>query len=640
MLLTDFVGNLTRLTYLLIAGLTLVDFIKHRDRTRLDIALMLGTLAVNVLIQEYELFVGPPPPFLTFVSQVTLMAQPHLLLRLVAHFRPVARRVLAFSTVALGLTVVVLAVPRLVPAVALPVPAILLLVAYFAWAEGYAAVAFVRGALTTAGVSRWRHALAALGALLVASVIVAAGLLNLAPGLRAYSDLVTQFMGLVSGLAFYLAFAPPRGLRQYWQYAELHRFLYQASGRPIRDRAGHILPFLCETAQRALGGRAAVAALDNGTGHQLVVRAATWPALEGQVLELTAGPLPTAWRERRPVVANQRAELSPAGRQLLDAVGGDALCAVPLATPERAWGLLIVLLQRRPLFPDDDLELLRLFAEQAALTLDQNALLNEQAGLIDHLREQAAQLEAANQELEAFSYSVSHDLRAPLRHVEGFTDLLIRTNPAEPLRGQHLQRISDAAVRMGRLIDSLLTFSRMGRAELRRLPVQLDRLLAEAQHELGAEAEGRAVEWQLHPLPEVVGDPDLLRLVFVNLLSNALKYARDRQPARIEVGLLPAAPAEVVVFVRDNGVGFDMQYRDKLFGVFQRLHHADEFEGVGIGLANVRRIIHRHGGRTWAEGRLDEGATFYFALPAAPSPPPAVPANTPALSPGGLFPRA
>jgi light-regulated signal transduction histidine kinase (bacteriophytochrome) len=181
---------------------------------------------------------------------------------------------------------------------------------------------------------------------------------------------------------------------------------------------------------------------------------------------------------------------------------------------------------------------------------------------------------------------------------------------------QYLERISTAAVRMGRLIDDLLTFSRMGRAELRRQPVPLTQLVDDVRADLSSETQGRAIEWRLQPLPEVQGDPDLLRLALHNLLSNAVKYTRGRQPAVIDVGLDAAPAGEVVVYIRDNGVGFEMQYVDKLFGVFQRLHHADEFEGVGIGLANVRRIINRHGGRTWAHSQPGQGATFYFALPA------------------------
>jgi light-regulated signal transduction histidine kinase (bacteriophytochrome) len=275
----------------------------------------------------------------------------------------------------------------------------------------------------------------------------------------------------------------------------------------------------------------------------------------------------------------------------------------------------VVLLRRSPLFPDDDLNLLVLFAEQAGLALEQYALLNEQEVLVESLRARSSQLEASNAELEAFSYSVSHDLRAPLRHIEGFTDLLRRGVVAQEQQQHHLQRISEAAVRMGRLIDDLLTFSRMGRAELRRVPLRLDRMVDDVRADLAPEIEGREVVWQVHPLPEVLADPDLLRLVLYNLLSNAVKYTRGRQPAVIEVGAETGAN-EVTVYIKDNGVGFDMQYVDKLFGVFQRLHHADEFEGIGIGLANVRRIVNRHGGRTWAVSVLGEGATFYISLPA------------------------
>jgi light-regulated signal transduction histidine kinase (bacteriophytochrome) len=168
---------------------------------------------------------------------------------------------------------------------------------------------------------------------------------------------------------------------------------------------------------------------------------------------------------------------------------------------------------------------------------------------------------------------------------------------------------------MGGLIDDLLAFSRMSRAELISMPVELDTLVADARRDLQVDTENRQIEWNVLPLPAVRGDPNLLRVVLTNLLSNAIKYSRDRKPAKLEVGSQPGTANEVVMYVKDNGVGFDMQYADKLFGVFQRLHHSDEFEGVGIGLATVRRIINRHGGRTWAEATPGEGAAFYFSLP-------------------------
>jgi signal transduction histidine kinase len=228
-----------------------------------------------------------------------------------------------------------------------------------------------------------------------------------------------------------------------------------------------------------------------------------------------------------------------------------------------------------------------------------------------------AQLEAANQELEAFAYSVSHDLRAPLRHLAGFAALLEQSAAATlDERGRrHLRVINDAAAHMGRLIDDLLTLSRIGRTEPRREPVDLTAVVEAAWREASRDAAGRQVEWSLAPLPQVTGDPALLRIAFVNLLSNALKYTRGRPVARIDVAANGTHAGEAVVLVRDNGVGFDMQYAHKLFGVFQRLHRTEEFEGTGVGLATVRRIVQRHGGRVWAEGAPDGGATFFVALP-------------------------
>jgi light-regulated signal transduction histidine kinase (bacteriophytochrome) len=233
--------------------------------------------------------------------------------------------------------------------------------------------------------------------------------------------------------------------------------------------------------------------------------------------------------------------------------------------------------------------------------------------------ERTAQLDATNKELEAFAYSVSHDLRAPLRHISGFASILAE-DAADSLDedGRHcLDTISDSVREMGELIDDLLQFSRVGRVEMRITDVDMTDALSEALRPIRDETEGRSIEWSIGPLPQVLGDYALLRLVWANLLDNAVKYSRDRAPARIEIGTLDddAEPGEAVFFVRDNGVGFDMQYADKLFGVFQRLHDSAEFEGTGIGLANVQRTVTRLGGRVWAQAELDRGATFYFSLP-------------------------
>jgi PAS domain S-box-containing protein len=229
-----------------------------------------------------------------------------------------------------------------------------------------------------------------------------------------------------------------------------------------------------------------------------------------------------------------------------------------------------------------------------------------------------AELLEANKELESFSYSVSHDLRAPLRHITGFAQLLERRigKTLDDTAREYMKTISEAARQGGKMVDDLLNFSRMGRAELRKSQVSLAELVTQVRHELAPESEGRSVTWKVAALPEVQGDPALLRLVFKNLLSNALKYSRPKPEPVIEVGS-QEKDGNIHVWVKDNGVGFEMEYVDKLFGVFQRLHTADQFEGTGIGLANVRRIVARHGGRTWAEGKTGEGATFHLTLPAA-----------------------
>ena len=241
------------------------------------------------------------------------------------------------------------------------------------------------------------------------------------------------------------------------------------------------------------------------------------------------------------------------------------------------------------------------------------------------VQQRTAELESTNKELEAFTYSVSHDLRAPLRRIDGFAKLLVDEYSAElPDEARHyLGRVRDGARQMGLLVDDLLNLARLGRQDVKLQVAGLSSIVQRVTTSLQRDVEGRDIDWQIQPLPFVECDPALIEVVFTNLISNAMKYTRPRAQAVIQVGSIEQ-DGHPVIYVRDNGVGFSMKYADKLFGVFQRLHRAEDFEGTGVGLATVQRILHKHAGTIWAEAELDKGACFYFTLGAVPATRPTV----------------
>ena len=241
------------------------------------------------------------------------------------------------------------------------------------------------------------------------------------------------------------------------------------------------------------------------------------------------------------------------------------------------------------------------------------------------VEQRTAELQATNKELEAFTYSVSHDLRAPLRRIDGFAKLLVDEFSTElPEEARHyLSRVRDGARQMGLLVDDLLNLARLGRQDVKLQVAGLSSIVQRVTTALNRDTEGRDIAWHIQPLPFVECDPSLIEVVFTNLLSNAVKYTRPRAHAVIQVGSIEQN-GHPVIYVRDNGVGFSMKYADKLFGVFQRLHRAEDFEGTGVGLATVQRILHKHSGAIWAEAELDKGACFYFTLGAVPATRPTV----------------
>jgi PAS domain S-box-containing protein len=260
----------------------------------------------------------------------------------------------------------------------------------------------------------------------------------------------------------------------------------------------------------------------------------------------------------------------------------------------------------------------RYFKCRAVAVLDANGRVGKWFGTntdIEDLRRLQEDLGAANKELESFNYAVAHDLRAPLRHIHGFSELLAQeaASGLNETAQRHLQVIRESIERMGQLLQELLNLSRLGRQELRKQPCDLNAIVQQVVAELAPDTANRQIEWRIADLPALECDITLMKQVLMNLISNAVKFTRKRSPALIEIGQT-ARNGVTVIFVRDNGEGFEMKYADKLFGLFQRLHRKEEFEGTGVGLAIVQRIIHKHGGSVWAEAELNRGATFYFSL--------------------------
>jgi light-regulated signal transduction histidine kinase (bacteriophytochrome) len=316
------------------------------------------------------------------------------------------------------------------------------------------------------------------------------------------------------------------------------------------------------------------------------------------------------------------AELLPGeGADMFNAIGIKAIITCPLVKDGGLRAMMAVHQTTPRDWKPDEIAMVQDVVERCWATIERRTaeeqLHHLNVELEQRVIDRTAQLEAANHELEAFSYSVSHDLRAPLRTVDGFSQALLEDfGPQLPEEGQRQVRtIRAGAQRMGALIDDLLAFARLGRQSLSKpVVVDMDCLVRDALEELVPDRKGRRVEIRAAPLPPTKGDNAMLKQVWVNLLSNAIKYTRNRDPAVVEIGSV-LEDGETVYFVRDNGTGFDMRYAHKLFGVFQRLHRAEDFEGTGVGLAIVQRIVHRHGGRVWAESAVDRGATFRFTLP-------------------------
>jgi signal transduction histidine kinase len=632
MTLNEFLPFITNTTLILLALSSLAVYYRHRREGHLDAVLMFGGLGLIAAINLTQTYLTGPVDWLRKIPSILLVAHPYLLLRLVNHLRVVHSSIQIIGIFGMLASVVVI---LLFP---LPLPPLFafLIVIYFAFIELYASVVLIKGAWKTSGVTHYRLMLAASGSILLAVVIIIAGINAVFPPAAVVLSPVSQVIAVLAVLSYYFGFATPTWLRRSWQYAELYRYLQQRGSSWYTDPLDKSLERLCMSSTRSVGGHSAAIVINssNDSSYGFKLHLSTDSSVKhGSEIPETS-KLGSTLKAGKSAIVDLKAEGKHTLEKLVFPEEVRTLLCIPLHDQNSIWGYLGVLFSHDPLFPEDDLALLELYGEQKSLILGYLNLLEEQKkhsmelerkvikrteqlekAVKDLQKEIKARQEAAK-ELEAFAYTVSHDLRAPLRAIDGFSQVLEKKyagDLTEEAKG-YFNRIIKNVQQMGQLIDDLLAFSRLGRQAMNLVPVNPKEIVNTALNRLGHEIQTRNIDIILDDLPPCIADPRLLTQVYTNLISNAVKFTRGREKACIEIGY-KKGHEEMIYYVKDNGAGFSMEYVDKLFGVFQRLHKSEDYEGTGVGLANIQRIIQRHGGRVWAEGEVDNGAAFFFSLP-------------------------
>jgi signal transduction histidine kinase/DNA-binding response OmpR family regulator len=602
----------------LIALVTLAAFVRDRDRTRFEVALLFLLLAGGFrLVNELQ------PPRLFTVGGMLLLAKPCLVLRLVQHFRPVPRTVLGLAITGMVVSwAFAIATPPRTPPVHLAMG--LFVIGYFVSAEAYIAQALVRGALAVRGVTRQRLTFAAVGSLLFAVPPVLEGIRIVAVGHTIAPAPWVQFLWLffaLAALSYYFGFAPPGWLRRAWQLSELERFLREGTGRSIGERARETLDARCPAAVRAVGGIAAAGALWDEAAQRLTVRTpAAYPSLSGS-LAADDGAIGRAWRERRPAVAHTPSEFGSDDARLAAAVGASAMLAVPIATEERAFGLLLVFVRHRPLFAADDAALLRLFTEHSASAFANAALFDEQRRLNGRLRQVNADLERASRHKSEFLANMSHELRTPLNAIIGFSEVLLERLFGD-LNEKQAEYVGDVVTSGRHLLSLINDIIDLSKVEAGRMDLELERFSLAGVLENGltmvrerASRHGITLGLSVDPdIGIVEADERKVKQVVVNLLSNAVKFTPDG--GRVDVAAR-LATAEVQVAIRDTGIGIAPADQERIFEAFQQAGRGPRGtqEGTGLGLTLSRRFVELHGGRIWLESQVGVGSTFTFTLP-------------------------
>ncbi|HEY9288460.1 MAG TPA: ATP-binding protein [Candidatus Dormibacteraeota bacterium] len=586
-----------------IALLTVRDWLATRDRSRLYLVLAIGSLALVSSLGQVGKLIGPGFAVATGPVAIMLFLGSGLALLLfrdsVLPLRRVSRWLVIGVVAATGLLEIGMLFAGKSAPKSLQLAATWAFIAVWIGCVGEPTLRLWLAARGRSAVQRARmHALSY--AYLSIVVILLGAVLTASLAKEPAVQIIFALAGVGIVPLLYAGFIPPAWLRRIWRQGEESRF---------QEAVHDIVQFSKEQATIAR------------RGLEWAVRLAG--AEQGFFVGLDGAILATVGIAADAVAPIQR-RLTDAGDPAVLPLGGMPPRAAAIMPIRRSQARIVLISGPfTPVFGSDDQAWINQYAALVGTGLERAGLVEAveraNADLEDKVKEvtqRTREVEAANRELEAFSYTISHDLRAPLRAVNGFASILLEEYAEampEEARG-YLKRVKDNGAQMGRLVDDLLAFSRMGRQALRKQPVTTRAVVDRALAQLAPALEGRTVEVVIGGLPDCEADPGLLEQVFVNLLSNAIKYSQKKPNARVEVGSLTDADDAVTYFVRDNGAGFDMAYADKLFGVFQRLHRSQDYEGTGVGLAIVHRIIERHGGRIWAKAKVDEGATFFFTL--------------------------
>ncbi len=613
MALNEFLSLLSRYFFILLIILTLRDYLLHRDKIRRDIFLVILCLGCGSLIQAVRSLTGSPLPELSKISQIALLAQPYLLVRLVRYFRPVSPAILRGALFGMVVSWVLL----LFAETPLPPLVTLALIIYFVAIDGYAVFAFVQGAFSSVGVVRQRLRFTAAGSGLLVVVLLLAGVRTFLPDTAPVLLPLIQFLAILLILAYYLGFAPPRWLRQSWQLAELRDYLQHV--QKSRDQTlDEIVDQLYQSVSRAMGTEVVAVALLDKEKQQLAIQKSS-KSLSSPSLYL-GGIVQEAWRKQESLAVYKSTGLSSEDVRLMETLETETLLLVPIATSDRPLGLVMVFLENGSLFVDDDLSLVTIFAQQTAILLENHAMLDELHRYTEDLerkvQERTLALQRSNQELGRFAYVASHDLQEPLRMVSLYLQLL-ETRYADKLDEDAHEFIGfavDGAVRMKSLINDLLIYSRVETQPRDFTMVDCQKVLDEASKFLEVTISEAEASVTHDPLPQIKGDEQLILQLFQNLISNAIKYRSTRKP-EVHIGA-KRENGHWLFSVRDNGIGMETQYLERIFIIFQRLHDRSQYPGTGIGLAICKKAVELHGGRIWAESEVDKGTTFYFTIPA------------------------